>query len=466
MMGGAPMGRNYPAGRGARGPRSARPQSTPAMASTSRRDQDPERRLIAPSRIPDQPDQGGAEREARLARGAHHPEDGAEGVRAELLAGQDRGQRDHVPHGQPDHQAARVQNGRGRARRHRRERGGLDPDIPGGEDAGIPLVGEEAEAQAPDQGGHRRGTHRERGPRFPQRRGEQADLVDDEPDLRGQRQRERHGDGPEERRREGLPSRPLALGRGGPRSVAECAAVTAWARIGRRGLDDERHERQEEDEEDRARGDHGGSEAQALNADHEGGHDHHAADARAGQRQRHRQGLAAAEPRQQCRAEARRAEAGPARREQYVHGEELPQRGDLPEQSERARHRADPVGEHAPRTVPVDQTADRDDQRGADQIVDRHRHRDGPGGPAMEAHENVQVDAEAVEGESPGEARDGRARGDDVPTVVGRGHGSLPILHAASLEINRPQQQFTRPAAVIHLAPVHARAVEAGRGVK
>ena len=35
MMGGAPMGRNYPAGSGARGPRSARPQSTPAMASTS-----------------------------------------------------------------------------------------------------------------------------------------------------------------------------------------------------------------------------------------------------------------------------------------------------------------------------------------------------------------------------------------------------------------------------------------------
>ena len=71
----------------------------------------------------------------------------------------------------------------------------------------------------------------------------------------------------------------------------------------------------------------------------------------------------------------------------------------------------------------------------------RDRHRDEPGGPAVEAREGMQVDAEPVEGEPPREARDGRARGDDVPAVNGvRPWEPSDSWHGPSREINRPRR--------------------------
>src|SRR6185295_18032897 len=152
--------------------------------------------------------------------------------------------------------------------------------------------------------------------------------------------------------------------------------------------------------------------------------EHHASDAGPGERQRHREALATAEPGQDRAADTGQAQAGPRRRQHQVDREELPRDGDQAERGHRGRHADHAVAEHPARATAVDETADQHDADGADRVIDRHRERDEPGRPPVQTAQRVQIDTEAVETEAPGEGRDDAAGDDDGPAAV-EGHGMV-----------------------------------------
>jgi hypothetical protein len=369
--------------------------------------------------------QAGAECDAGLGGRGHQSEHGAEGALAELFAGQERRQGDQVADAQAEDETAGHEDGGRGPRRHHGEGHALGADVEGGYVAEVHAIGQHAKHDAAEQGGHGSSAHREGRVALAEIRLQQADLVDDEAHLGGQREGERHHQRPQEWHAQHLTSRPETglpdpLVGGARRAVA--LQLDGDLVSGRTAADDEEDERQADHEGGRAGRRRGELEASMLDQGNQDRHEHHAAHAGPGEREGHGEALAAAEPGQDRATDAGQAEAGPGRRQHQVDGEELPGGGDQAERGHRGGHGDDAVGEHAAGTVVVDDAADQHDAAGADRVVDRHRDRDEAGGPAVQAAQRVEIDAEPVEAEAPGEARDDAAGDDDGPAAVD-GHG-------------------------------------------
>ncbi|GCC49359.1 hypothetical protein chiPu_0033561, partial [Chiloscyllium punctatum] len=109
---------------------------------------------------------------------------------------------------------------------------------------------------------------------------------------------------------------------------------------------------------------------------------------------------------------------GPADRQQRVGEIELPRLAHLADRDRRDRHREGAGDQAAARAERLDRLADEGDQRGTEQIEEGRAGRDQRGRPAVLLVQLGDIDALAVEAETPAEGRQQEADGDDAPAFV------------------------------------------------
>ena len=250
-MGGARMGRHHRRHRLA----GSAQRPAPEDAGDGERledDQDPERRLIASARIPDQADQARARtRDPPALAALTMPKTVPNERCAELArASGSAGSVIMLPTARPTTRLPTYSTAGVGYAASAAKAAALDADVaPRRGCAGPTRSARRPNAEAAEQRGHRRRAHRQGGGPLAERRREHADLVDEEPDLGGQRQRERHRHRPEERRAQGLLPRPFPLRRTRPRALGALglrfAALAARRPPGRASAPDhERDQRQ------------------------------------------------------------------------------------------------------------------------------------------------------------------------------------------------------------------------------
>ena len=198
--------------------------------------------------------------------------------------------------------------------RHRQQRGGLARHRPGREAPHVEPVGERAEHEAPGDRGD--GQRRDRKPDLgaAEHRLEERDLMHQEADLRGQRQRERRRHAPECQAAQRAPPRP-----GGRRRRGRTAAIAAGAAAGRSiqsAIDRQQHHGDQQ-----RRAEHGVGEAVVGDRQHQRRRDQDAAGARAVEREAEREPALAVEPQADHVADRADVHRGGADRHDQIGGD-------------------------------------------------------------------------------------------------------------------------------------------------